>query len=568
MIKLKKELFIVFIILIAINSKIAAQSDITTIKIDLDKKTMVPGTIPFDKTIKLEVTSTKNILNDFVDVIAIKTKKGKRYLRNPKLKRRINKYDKLVSLFSQDSIKNKGLENEIAIAKKSIDSIAKQIKIKNDSIKPLYILQLKNTGIHTYEAIISGLTPNKTYEFVFSKNLSKKELNLFLQIGIMGLEKKEDKEIASFYQNNVLGLEKNNLNVSSENRLNKSRDYVVTPSSIGFIKIATWEEFKDKDSNNYLIDAVRNANKMLVNLKDVKPLVLKEIQDLGKLIHQNRMNSLLHSYLLDFTEKETLNKVLNGTKVLGDNNSLKKKDSNNIIKKKVNIDKSVKLLDSLAQQIKQLKSISDSEFVATFLENSFKPICNRLKSNKEALDSLYKNAFKKLTPDFTFAQLISARTSGTEVKTKNGQQIVPDFGLINIIAFQNDGTTKYIPRPYVGVNFHFGGGIDKNIKLSDVPEATRNRFWLRTSISLGVTVGSINEGGFSDFYNGFSPAVGLNYRISDQIRLGAGLILLREEDRNPLIDTKNIEPATFINLTLDFGIFSELGKVASKLVGI
>lgn len=543
MIKLKKELFIVFIILIAINSKIAAQSDITTIKIDLDKKTMVPGTIPFDKPLKLQITSKNNTLGNYVDVLVTTMKKGKPEFVNPKWKKYLKKYYSLLEATEKNK-SNKIIQEELISIKEKTENILDSDLKSRSSLG----FTLKKIDEHIYESIIPALYPNQTYEFLFPKNLSQKELNLFIRIGIMGFEEKDEIIIKEFYETKILGLEDNHIKT-------------------GIIK-TTWEEFKDKDSNNYLIDAVKNANKMLVNLKDVKPLVLKEIQDLGKLIHQNRMNSLLHSYLLDFTEKETLNKVLNGTKVLGDNNSLKQKDSINIIKKKVNIDKSIKLLDSQAQQIQQLKSISDSEFVSAFLENSFKPIFNRLKSHQEALDSLYKNAFKKLTPDFTFAQLISARTSGTEVKTKNGQQIVPDFGLINIIAFQNDGTTKYIPRPYLGVNFHFGGGIDKSIRLRDVPEATRNRFWLRTSISLGVTIGNINEGGFSDFYNGFSPAVGLNYRISDQIRLGAGLILLREENRNPLIDKKNIEPATFINLTLDFGIFSELGKVASKLVGI
>ena len=509
--------------ILMVASPLFAQTDEEIIKIDVDEKTISTSILPFDRPIKIEIISKKYPLGDFVDLIEVVNIRGKKLLKNTK---------------------------------------------NQDVIQPVYNRELKNVAKNIYEVTIPGVKPNRIFEFVIPKKLTVKEANYFVKIAQLSIESKPDSILKKYYEHKILGLERNFFNSTYGEYLSSLSDSK-EPESIGLIK-QTWDDYKNSEIYDQSLTDLQNLYTQIQTNRFHIPL--SEIQSVGVLVNKFKMDKELHAGLLELTDSTKVNELVTGIRGFGSDGS-DLVDALDIIKRKANIDKNYKILDNIYKQLLQIQSLDNStstrsNITDAFLTTYFRPILGDLKKNKLLLDTHYKKLIKRLNPEFMFAELISVSSTKKDIETKNGQQIATDFGLINIIAFQNDGTTQYIPRPYVGINFHFGGGIDRSLPLREIPRETRNRFWLRSSLTLGVTIGKINEGGFSDFYNGFSPAIGYAWRATDQIRLGTGMLLLREEDRNPLIDKKNVEPAFYLNLTLDFGIFNQLGRAAKTLIGI
>jgi len=528
-----------------------SQNGIPTIKIDIDKKTINPSVLPFDTPIDLQIMSSTYELESGLNGYTIRKKKGKKYL------------DK-----SNKKISNKYIELRDKLAKNPGDATIKKEfdkEQKNYAIESAFNTKVTKVKKGEYKALIPFVKPNESYELMFKKKISEKELNLFVEICRLKSNGSNDASLKKFYDKNILGLETLENTPYQQFYFHREDNKNPEKVSIGFIE-TNWTVFKSPAGTFPLIMAKFNAvtgNQVTYGTG----IPIQDIRRVGALVRDYKLNIEIHSKLLKLTGDLEVAQLVSGLRAFGKTPVVT--DLNDFKTIKRNLDENWKIINQIDKQLTELIAIEPNlAVVKTFHDNSFLPIREALKKNRELFSALYKDFKTLLQKDFSFAVLISAESMSADIKTTNGQIIVPDFGLINMLAFKNDGTTRYIPRPYVGINFHFGGGIDRKKRIRNIPTKSRDRFWLRSSISLGVTIGKIDEGGFSDFYNGFSPSLGYNYRIDDQIRIGTGLLLLREKDNNPFVDKNNIEPAIYANLTFDFGLFETLGKAASKLIGI
>ncbi|MGW9687134.1 hypothetical protein [Flagellimonas sp. 2504JD1-5] len=487
----------------------------------MEEKTIDPSVLPFDRPFLLEIKSKSYKLEDKMDIYEVKIRRGRKYL-GKSYKR--NSENIIIEPFHQENIN--------------------VIKVKDGE----------------YRATIPYLLPNKSYDLVFSKKLSLKELNLFFKYYDNEKKGTPDKDLEDFYYNQIQGLE-----AIGEDSPYERFYFDDKPIAFGNIE-TTFDEFKSQQYPQLkkILDG------LLKNLHDYDKSTpsIDDIQMLGKYVREYKADVATHALLFDLIDGKKVKDYVLGFKAIGEKN-IKAIDENDFIKRKTNIDKNQRILDSIDKQVIKLITLEETTNIAEkFRESYLDELKKTMNWNKKQFDDSFEKIEKLLNPDFSFVELVSASSINSEMKTNNGQIIVPDFGLINILGFQNDGTTQYIPRPSAGINFHFGGGIDRNKRIRNIPVESRKRFWLKSSVALGVTLGKIDEGGFTDFYNGFSPYVGYNFRLEDQIRIGAGMILLREADTNPVVNKNRVEPAIYMNLTFDFNLFSTLGNAASKIIGL
>jgi hypothetical protein len=104
---------------------------------------------------------------------------------------------------------------------------------------------------------------------------------------------------------------------------------------------------------------------------------------------------------------------------------------------------------------------------------------------------------------------------------------------------------------YVGSNIYFRP-VNKDAALSDVSSLGR-----RLALTVGLTVSSIadeNDKTRSDLFWNQSMVLGAGYRITSSIRGGAGVLVFRESDPNPLITRKTAAVTWYASFSFDLNL--------------
>ncbi|MGV6832519.1 MAG: hypothetical protein ACWA5P_13275 [bacterium] len=240
-------------------------------------------------------------------------------------------------------------------------------------------------------------------------------------------------------------------------------------------------------------------------------------------------------------------------------NQIKKYDYDGRIKQ---IKNSIQVLEKLKSETEALQLLQNTTDVNLFYSNF---VINAIKTLNENLGKLQRfNSFLKLYVDRHIPEIIfiDAITLGHDLKTSNSSTLVPDVGLVNAVGYTSEGNYRYIGRPYLGINWHFAG-INRSQYLREIPN---RKFRHRWSLALGITLGKIDTEEFEDFYNSISPTIGMNYRLTRQIRAGAGLLFVRKKNQNPIVNNSKVTTAPYVSVTLDLGLLSEASKL-TKLIG-
>ncbi|MCD2258838.1 hypothetical protein [Psychroserpens luteolus] len=228
----------------------------------------------------------------------------------------------------------------------------------------------------------------------------------------------------------------------------------------------------------------------------------------------------------------------------------------------INLKNNIKLLEKLKKEVETLQLIQNNGNINLFYTSFVINEINTLKSNLQSLVAFnvkLKNLVNAQLPEII---LIHATTLGNDLKTSNSSALVPDVGIVNAVGYNSSGDIKYIARPYLGLNWHFSG-INRTQYLREIPNL---KFRHRWSVSVGITLGKIDTEDYEDFYNGISPTLGMNYRLTRQIRVGFGTLFVREKKPNPIVENTKVELAPYLSLSFDLGLFSEASKL-TKLIG-
>ncbi len=394
---------------------------------------------------------------------------------------------------------------------------------------------------HSSQSIVAPLDPERAYVItIFKKNSNSNHIvfNTFLDLVTKPASVEEQ---INFFNRNIIPLNDNldKLTIPIGSFPNDFSNFVS--------KIAPILEFYNNpanqpDMNSITMDAVITPSLISIIANNFKTQEIKS----------KTFKEIMPMFLNDESGKIQSFSV-------GINDEVKAYNySQRIAKLKSNI----QVLENLKREIEELQLIQNDSNIQVFSSNFVIKAIKTLKSNLKnltAFNSKLKNLINKYLPEII---LMNATTLGNDLKTSNSSSLVPDVGLLNALGYNSKGDLKYIARPYLGLNWHFSG-INRSQYLREIPN---KKFRHRWSLSLGITLGKIDTEDYEDFYNGISPTIGMNYRLTRQIRIGGGTMLVREKNLNPIVENTKIEFAPYISMSFDLGLLSEASKL-TKLIG-
>ena len=113
---------------------------------------------------------------------------------------------------------------------------------------------------------------------------------------------------------------------------------------------------------------------------------------------------------------------------------------------------------------------------------------------------------------------------------------------------------------FVGVNFTFSP-LDKDIPLSE-----DGGFGKRFSLIAGLTITEFRDdaGTVTGVAGGQAALLGVGYRISDYLRIGAGGVLFRQTHPNPAIDSQSLKVAPYVALSVDSDVAGLIKNLIAK----
>ena len=85
------------------------------------------------------------------------------------------------------------------------------------------------------------------------------------------------------------------------------------------------------------------------------------------------------------------------------------------------------------------------------------------------------------------------------------------------------------------------------------------------SLNVGITLGTMNNKDFDNFYNNNSLLIGPAYRFARAFKVSSGLALLKRGSKNPLISEKKVIPAGYLSLSVDIDFIQGVKDITSIL---
>ena len=540
----------IFILAVFMSIRLAAQiqsdnlspESTQILEYNLDSNSPSP-TLPFDQYFNIALSSESNSLLPIfsvfeMTVITIGGEKIRVPVRFKKIAKCNLNYDRELGLHEKDSIKI----NEARIRyKKCQDQYAKSVRANSREISADQNGQLVfNPKTKKYIASIAPLLPNKQYEIVVYRKPNDKNLTALYEV-ISAIRSDQD-DVISLFNSKILSFE------SEENR---------QLQIFGIQKLDTLEYLTENKFDS-ILTAVENTKQKISNVQiapsDLNYVGLKFIKND---IDPTDFRNVFFDFLNLNNGQARINKNIQGLSVFGNSEVASSFDINLQYN---NLKKNIAVLSKVETNLKTLL-VTDGDYVTqNFYKTYFLALQQEMNKNLEILKTANNSIVTELNKNYSSSELLSVSTGAKDVAIRNAQYLVTDFGITNSIAIDANGDPNYIGRPHFGINWHWGG-IDKNQNLRHIAD---KRFWLRWSIAIGVTLGSIDEDGFSDLFSNVTPTLGMNYRISNQVRLGGGALFLQEKNANPVIDKKSLALAPYLSISFDLSIFETIGKFAAK----
>ncbi len=202
-------------------------------------------------------------------------------------------------------------------------------------------------------------------------------------------------------------------------------------------------------------------------------------------------------------------------------------------------------ISELAQLISDLGAIKDS-----------------IETNRNLLKTVSAEVLKAIAEDdnLKYSTWAFAHNEVWDLKTRGSYQVIPEIGIASIFAIGNE-KSEMIIRPYLGASIYFRP-VDKNVPFKYFDK--KYRFLHRFSASVGITVGKVEQGEFSDFVNNMNLLIGGNYKITREFSISTGLALLMRSNANHAIDDKTTSLNPYLGISFDIDFMQSIQKVTGK----
>lgn len=520
---MKKIIEFTFLFILCFFFKVRAQdnpskSQTKIVKLDLDKKT-IEGPLPIDEFITLEITSKSN---------KIYTDGSSELIRF--------RYNKEKCKILYDSIKF--AEAISSPDDKSLRKYAQKFKVE------------KKTN-STYTGTLQPyILPNSSYELIFRKILNTKQQKKFLKI-IHHLAKNKRGEALDLYKKEFIQKEKYD-----------DEDFRCIPID-NFPPFEFLEQMMPQIKAK--INSISELEESTLKLTD------QEIEYLGK----KYIELEIEADTLTKVSIEFLNVINSGYsdifKGLRTFSNDPVADTFDLIQIKENLNTSLKSINTVKKEIRKIIVLNPLDTrLKDIYDNKILKLIEVLKDNHKSIDKRIEDffslnlampqsnvndsiLFRKLENVFIYGEIITVNSVSSKDKDSGVKSLVADVGIINSLVSDQQGNTRYLGRLYFGLNWHIGG-YNQKLRFNQI--ANKRKSYIR-SLSLGVTVGEINEFGYRDLFNKISPALGFNYQVYENIRVGSGVLFLRN-DRNPIVDNEPIAVRPYVNISFDLKILKDL----------
>lgn len=146
----------------------------------------------------------------------------------------------------------------------------------------------------------------------------------------------------------------------------------------------------------------------------------------------------------------------------------------------------------------------------------------------------------------------------TDFATRAKNRVALDFGATTLWRAQR-------VLPTIGLNFYFKP-FNKSVPLMDAPRNVKGQLVRRLSLGLALTTGSAGVTAREDVLGSRSPMVSAGFRISEIVRLSAGVLPMRAKEKGTFTDGSRwtLEPA--FTLSIDNDLRSLMEPFAALLV--
>jgi hypothetical protein len=144
-------------------------------------------------------------------------------------------------------------------------------------------------------------------------------------------------------------------------------------------------------------------------------------------------------------------------------------------------------------------------------------------------------------------------TSTSDFVTRHGFYATMDFGVAS--AWDIDEVVSY-----VGMNL-YTRPINKQAPLV---RGQKGNFRRRFSVTIGTTVQTLTkQGAYKGVLSDHALVGALGWRVLDSIKITAGGLLLKENDRNPLVDKTHLSATPFVAFSIDWDVRNTLKGLGS-----
>jgi hypothetical protein len=207
-----------------------------------------------------------------------------------------------------------------------------------------------------------------------------------------------------------------------------------------------------------------------------------------------------------------------------------------------------------ADDVKALRELSDpargplprAANLAFALSGLAENLQTALVERSAALDELAE----RVKLEAAGVEVVDGSTTGN-FATSQTNYISADAGLVFAPELKTGVT-------YVGMNFYWRP-VNKDANLSQLG-SFRQTFSRRFANTLGLTVQSVADGGSGapqtrkDLFGSQALILGGGLRVTNSFRLGAGAVVFRKKDRDPLVSSYSLTTTYYFTLSFDLNV--------------
>jgi hypothetical protein len=104
----------------------------------------------------------------------------------------------------------------------------------------------------------------------------------------------------------------------------------------------------------------------------------------------------------------------------------------------------------------------------------------------------------------------------------------------------------------------------------DVPLAKEDEFLRRFSLVGGFTLGEVrnSDGSITGVFGGKGILGGFGYRLTDYVRLGAGAVIVRQNDTDRLLPDTHVRVAPYVSLSIDLDVAGVVAGIFTRGAGL